>query len=183
MKKILLVGLLLVAFLRIEAQNYSDDPETGTKNKETSGNRFYTGGGIALQIGSVTILGISPTLGYKITESFSVGLGVKYLYYSEVYSTGRSSASIYGASPFARYLITESVFAYTEYEFINIVYKDPGYALNDQMSLESFFVGGGYRQEVTNNSWFYLLVLFNLNNTPNTIYQNPVLRMGIEIGL
>jgi hypothetical protein len=47
----------------------------------------------------------------------------------------------------------------------------------------SFFVGGGYNQRIGGNTAMYIMILWNLNDTPNSPYVNPIIRVGFSAGL
>ncbi len=55
--------------------------------------------------------------------------------------------------------------------------------MTEMQQFNSFFVGGGYLQRIGGNSGMYFLVLWNLNDTPNSPYTNPVIRIGFNIGM
>jgi hypothetical protein len=44
-------------------------------------------------------------------------------------------------------------------------------------------VGGGIKQEIGVNSFLTLMLLYNLNETVNSPYSNPVIRVGFAVGL
>jgi len=146
-------------------------------------NKLYTGGGVGLQIGGVTLIEVSPILGYIITNKLSVGIGASYQFMKiREYNI---SSNTYGGSVFSRYTIWRNIFAHAEYELLNFenitLYNNV--ISKQRMYVSSLFVGGGYRQMIGENSAMVLLVLWNLNETPYTPYTNPILRIGVEIGL
>ena len=146
-------------------------------------NKLYTGGGVGLQIGDVTLIEVSPILGYNITKNLSIGIGASYQFMKiREYNI---SSNTYGGSVFGRYTIWRNIFAHAEYELLNFenieLYNNVIH--KQRMNVSSLFVGGGYRQMIGENSAMVLLVLWNLNETPYTPYTNPVLRVGVEIGL
>jgi hypothetical protein len=51
------------------------------------------------------------------------------------------------------------------------------------VEVNSFFVGGGYRQPVSNRVAIDFLLLFNLNDSYNSPYSNPIFRLGVGVGL
>jgi hypothetical protein len=54
---------------------------------------------------------------------------------------------------------------------------------SQMIELNSIFVGGGYRQPVSNRVAIDLLILFNLNDSYNSPYSNPIFRLGVGVGL
>ena len=148
-------------------------------------SRLFFGGGFGLQFGSVTLIELSPLVGYKVTPKFGIGLSptYKYYHYNDYYGPSNDlSTNVYGGSIFARYSIFESVFAHVEYESLFYNTSTPAYpTLREQFN--SFFVGGGYMQNFSMNSGMYLMVLWNLNDTPDSPYINPVFRVGFNVGM
>ena len=152
-------------------------------------NRLFTGGNLGAQFGTSTFLDISPILGYYITDKFSAGIGAIYQYagYKDrTFPAYNSNTSIYGGKLFLRYNIIESIFAHAEYEALNLEteYFDP---MNYRHSTPRFFVhsiliGGGYRQPIGDYSSINLMVLYNINETIDSPYRNPIIRMGFDIG-
>lgn len=172
-------------------------------------DRIFTGGSLGLQLGNwFTLVDVSPVAGYYITPRFAVGTGFTYKYYKQkdLYyitlingevRTYDHVANIYGGSLFFRYYFSSesiqffnNLFAHTEYEYLNYNYHD--YSLNENYSevvktkrtrdISSYFVGAGLRQFVSQNSFLYLLVLWNLNETIYSPYDNPIIRVGINVG-
>ncbi len=175
--KILTFIFLSTISLIAVSQNDSLPKENPFKNK------FYTGGGFGLQIGNVTFIGVSPILGYNVTQNFSVGIGANYQYTD--YRQYDFSVNTYGGSVFGRYTIWRSIFAHAEFEMLKMQYPE---LINNQinkkwMNVSSLFAGGGVRQMIGENSSLVLLVLWNFNETPYSPYSNPVFRIGFEIGL
>ncbi len=173
--------LLFFAGISVSAQNFNRDEEPGFKGP-FSWDRFYFGGGLGLQIGDVTLIDVSPLIGYNITQQLSVGLSPTYKYYSykDYYLNREISSNIFGAALFSRFDIIYGLFAHAEYEQLYVRYNDYP---NLNYEPWSFFVGGGYKQSIGGRGFAYILVLWNLNETPESPYANPVFRVGFGVGL
>ncbi len=116
--------------------------------------------------------------------------------------------NVYGGRIFSRYYlgsiftneILANLFAHVEYEYLtyHMPYKNAGpppdgtivdpynyyYKPGNQvMEFNSFFVGGGYRQTLGGRFYVDIMILFNLNDTYNSPYANPVIRLGFGTGL
>ena len=162
--------------------------QVNTEDFNQKGNfrsRLFFGGGFGLQVGSVTLIELSPLVGYKVTPKFALGLSPTYKYYkyNDYYGSSNDlSANVWGGSIFARYSIFQNVFAHVEYEtlYYNTQLSGNPYYLRQY---NSFFVGGGYNQQIGGNSAMYFLLLWNLNDTPESPYINPVIRIGFTIGM
>jgi len=108
-----------------------------------------------------------------------VGLGANYMYYEE--KRANFSTSIYGGRVFGQYVFSElPLLGHVEAELINV----PNYN-NTRLNIYNFYVGGGLKQQLSDNSYFYILGLWNLNETEESFFiqPNPVVRIGIAVGL
>jgi hypothetical protein len=115
-------------------------------------------------------------------------------------------SNVYGGGVFLRYYLNSlfdnflgNLFAHVEYEYQyytrpytysamgngNILdpYGNTYVRGNEAIEINSFFVGGGYRQPVANRVSLDFLVLFNLNDSYNSPYSNPIFRIGVGVGL
>jgi len=152
------------------------------ENTKKTDNRFFTGGGIGLQFGNLTLVDISPLIGYKLTEKWTIGLAGTYKYYRYREYHYDVKTDIYGGGVFTRYHFTDYLFGHLEFEYLSIEWYD--FFLNkNRIWIESVFVGGGYRQLIGGNSWSYIMLLYNLNETPYSPYRNPIIRAGFTVGL
>lgn len=186
------ISLLLTVstmFSPVRAQELS-------KNKGKFTDNLFFGGGLGLQFGTLTLIDISPVIGYRVTEKFETGIGLTYKYYKykdyfiDYYSGTRYDlkSNILGGSVFLRYHILDNVFAHTEFESLRYNYTSyysSGTGLLSEPAtaiINSLFVGGGYRQRISQGSYFFIMALWNLNDDALSPYSNPVLRMGVILG-
>ena len=185
----LYIGITFLTLLFVSkitfGQDYNQNYGENTKPKKTFASHLFFGGGLGLQFGSITLIEISPLVGYKITPKFSIGVSptYKYYHYNDYYGQGLDlKTNVFGGSIFSRYFIFENVFAHVEYESLAYKTEVPSYPVTRQQ-YNSFFVGGGYNQRIGGNSAMYILVLWNLNDTQYSPYSNPVIRVGFSVGL
>ena len=172
----------------------------GVKNlnaQRSFGSRIFTGGNLGLQFGSVTLVDVSPMIGYRLTEDIDVGISLTYKYYNykDYYYSNINKqyydlkTNIFGGGVFGRYHFTDNLFAHAEVEYLDFsidtysVYNNGVVKAREKVGITSVFVGGGYKQEIGDNSFFTLMILYNLNETTNSPYTNPVIRAGFGIGL
>jgi hypothetical protein len=180
-KCILLFLFIFSVNSRICAQTEGND----LRPKSDFKSRLFFGGAFGLQFGSVTLIELSPLIGYKITPKFGIGIGPTYKYYryKDYYSpSAYSQTNVFGGSIFARYFIFENVFAHAEYETLFYNTYVPGYP-KEMQQYNSLLVGGGYRQQIGANAGMNIMLLWNLNDTPGSPYTNPVIRIGFSIGM
>ena len=181
--KIQIVKIVLIIFIFFLGINniMCQDFETNSDSKPIFKDRFLTGGGFGLQIGTITLINVTPFIAYKITEKFITGLGFIYEYYSD--KRFNYKTNIYGGSVFARYYVYKDIFAHGEYEILS--YK-PSYSIyqnEDRISVENYLLGLGYRQWIGANSSVNFLILWNFNESVYSLYENPVIRISFGIGL
>jgi hypothetical protein len=144
--------------------------------------RSFIGGNLGIQFGTLTILDVSPFLGYKLTNNLSIGAGFTYQFYKDSRAEPTYSSNIYGGRIFSSYIFIPEVFAYAEYEVLNI--KIPiGYEEYARKNVSSVLVGAGYRQMIGPNLYSDIMILWNLTESPDSPYSNPIYRIGLVIGL
>lgn len=152
--------------------------------------RFYFGGNLGASFGTITFIDVSPMVGYRITPSFSVGVGATYQYWKDSRYTPDFKQSIYGGRLFSRYVIAEdflgagNLFAHAEYEqlYAKVPYDDPNTGLRKERTepFPSFFIGGGLAFPIGSRSAFTISALYNPFYDENqTIYGTPLqIRVG-----
>ncbi len=187
MRKSLYILLFIYSFVTISAFAQTDSINgRPAKEHRPLKDRFYFGGNLGLQFGNQTYIDISPLVGYKITEKFSAGLGITYIYYKQRfpnYPQYNYETSIYGGRVFSRYYIIENLFAHTEIEMLNMEVFDVIKYEYKRKNILSPFVGAGYVQRFGQSSGIYIMLLYNLNDTPDSPYSNPVIRIGVNLGI
>jgi hypothetical protein len=174
--------------------------------------RLSVGGNVGLQIGSVTGITIAPEVRIRTVDQLNVGLRFIYQYYSYkhyFYDTAENTdkpykSNVYGGGIFLRYYLSSmldgflgNIFAHIEYEYLSFVqpyvlnpvgtiidpYGNTYVPGNTVVEVNSIFVGGGYRQPLSNRVSLDLMLLFNLNESNNSPYSNPIFRLGVGVGL
>lgn len=193
----LLIFISMTSFCQVDGP---DNSQNVLKDRNMPGysftDRLIYGGSIGLQFGSITLLDLSPVIGYRITPKLEAGVGATYKYYryKDFYldqTTGESfdlKSNILGGSVYTRYHFLENFFAHVEYERLKYNYDELYYSGSTMMRqanhvyVNSLFVGGGLSQRISQHSYFYIMALWNLNNDAMSPYSNPVLRMGVLLG-
>jgi hypothetical protein len=142
--------------------------------------RMDFGGYLGAQFGDITLINISPLVGYRVLESFHVGLGFTYQFYKDNYYDYKSSA--YGVNVYARYFVWRDLFAHAEYApvYYDNVYTGTYY---EGAWFHDVLLGGGYRQWIGNKAFMTLMILWNVNEQLYSPYQNPVIRIGFGAGI
>lgn len=143
--------------------------------------KIGVGGNLGLRFGDITYVEASPVVGYRLTSFLMPGIGASYRYISYRYSNyGRYSNHVYGGSVWMRAYVAPMVFGYAEYEVLNGEW-DPLWQPDIRYNITTTFIGGGYSQENGRTS-SYIMVLFATGQDGNSLYWNPVIRIGFMIG-
>ncbi len=176
----LILSLTIVVVTDTNAQYVEESPLAG----QTFAQRLYYGGNLGLQFGTQTSIELSPMVGYRITSKLSAGVGLKYQYYQSRYYGTVYETNNYGGSVFGRFDAIHGLFAYSEYELLNLDRWDAQPWEAQRVNVGSFFVGGGYAQRVGGRASMSIMVLYNLTETRYTPYaNNPIFRVGIGVGI
>lgn len=147
---------------------------------------FFTGGNFGLQLGTVTMIDVSPQAGYYLLENISVGTGFTYQYISDRRYHPSLDINVYGGRFFTRAYLPffNSLFAHGEIEYL--WYKTDVFNSARRMEwieVPSYLAGPGFRQFIGGRSSINLMVLWNFYESQYTMYSNPVIRVGFDLGL
>ncbi len=156
MNKLTKIGFLMILFslvlciATVDAQNYGRGKKKKKKKKpartektddyfDESGSfahRLWYGGGLTLFFtGNSFNIGVTPMVGYKITDQISVGPRFKIDYYQEkLYGEFNYKSTSWGTGLFTRGKLFQNVFAHVEYEYENL--EVPDYIGNGQLQLD-----------------------------------------------
>ena len=164
------------------------------KEKPRLNERLFFGGMLALQIGSYTAIEVSPLVGYRLTPRLSLAAGIKYEYLSNKQVGYNFSTHIYGFRTFTRYHLIPNLadllggginlglFAQLEYEGLSLerqYFDYPAYPPDGRFWLSSVLIGGGISVPTGARGAVNFSILYNLNETANSIYyNNPIIRFG-----
>jgi len=184
MKTLFLTLAMLPAFIFVFGQNYTSGQNGGeTQSDFYSPSKVYYGGGLNLTFGSITEVGISPLVGYKVTPQFSVGSQLTYQYFKYDRSNYDYSATNYGASLFSRYRFVPQVYGHIEFSMMNYEFQDY-YGGSNREWVPFLFVGGGFSQPISNNTWVNAQLLFDVIQDENSPFEDwePFYSIGIGVG-
>lgn len=159
--KLSLIPLLLCMFLfsEVHAQELKGVPFK---------DRVYMGGGFGAWFSSdYSFVELSPAAGYMITPKLSAGVGITYRYIDRryFYSNGDSfkhGSSSYGGRLFARMNLFGPLFAYGEYESINIEFPYGNDFVREWVP--GVFLGGGFMQPMGRKGGVGIMILYNFQH-------------------
>ncbi len=151
-------------------------------------DRIYFGGGGGFNVSSnQTNISISPQIGYKVTDRYSVGVGIIYQYV-KIKQPVDASLSNFGWSVFNRFNITNQFFAYAEFERLRFEYFTSfSPERTSKSSYNSLLIGGGYSEQLGGRASFNVMALYNIlydESDDARPYNSPwVIRAGVGIGI
>ncbi|MGB5847870.1 MAG: hypothetical protein WBH40_05240 [Ignavibacteriaceae bacterium] len=172
---------------QIDSTTVKEETKSETTKQVSKENRWYYGGTIGFSFwNDYTYIGIYPLVGYKVTPQFSIGGKIGYSYYN--YHNTDLSTNNYGGSVFTRYRVIPQF--YLHGEFVYFSYEQQTYDLQTrQYGTERNWVpflllGGGFSQNVGQNVWAYVEVLFDVLQDENSPYEgwDPFISIGVGVG-
>lgn len=165
---------------------------------------FGGGAGFGLVSGAYTI-GISPILGYRITDDFSAGIGLGYQYtrvkngivvqgvFNQPTIYKHYNAHYFNPNVWLRYLIWRNIFAQAEYQ--QNIFTENTYFYNtaatpaelvkgsQSLTIPRMLLGGGLRQPMGPRASFVIMALYDVLDHPDLVYNDRlVFRMGVNFG-
>jgi len=212
-KVVLLFLILIIYSSSAGAQDSIPSLSAKPRNPDSFWRRVSIGGNLGFQFGSVTGITVSPEMSVRTVDYLYVGIRMLYQYYNyknyfwdiDTQSYLSYESSVYGGGIYLRYYLHSlfpdnfagNLFAHVEYEYqtytrpytvspgghIYDPYGNPYMVGKEKVEINSLFVGGGYRQPISNRVAMDLLILFNLNDSYNSPYSNPIFRLGVGVGL
>ena len=198
MRKILFI--LFILSVQVSFGQYTSEESNEKINplsKLSFKDRLYTGGNVAFNITSISGIPIyffetSPFVGYKVTQQFSLGAGVKYIYIGS--KQANFKYSVYGGNIFSRYKFTESLYAHAEFEVLRAYNRDPNSpSQGERATVPMLFAGAGYNYSIGGTVNLQIMLLYDFIDNINSPYQGnfmfgalgpPIIyRVGISIGM
>jgi len=181
--------LFILSYTGFSAVSYSQNVRVAkpVDFSEVFESKWVTGGDFGLGFTTNTsYIGIAPQLGYRLSNRTEAGARIIYNYFGAKDRAAKFRSHNYGAGIYASYDVYRGVLAHAETELLSyrpIYMTANGLIQQDRRLIHSIFAGGGYRQYFSAKSYSTILVLFNLNETLDSPYNNPTIRIGIGIGL
>ena len=184
--------VLLLAFgVSLSSFGQFGQPASGnTKDDFKMQKRIFIGGGLGFGISSYsTSLMVAPEVGYRLSPSFDIGMRFNYTYYRYNDAPLKYSTNNYGLAGFVRYYLFffRDLFLQAEYEALNYeqVYVNNFLEVDhkERVWVSGLFVGGGYRQWIGNSAFIGITVLWNLLDSIDSPYSNPIFRIGVGVGI
>jgi len=163
--------------------NASKAPVEKSKNQQQKQSKIYYGGYINLMFGTYTVIGVEPMLAYKLTPRLSFGTKLTYEYIHEKQGSYVYEESNYGFSLFNRFRVTQKLYTHFEYSSMNYKFYNE-VSTGERKWVPFLFLGGGFSQPVSQNTWFNAEVLFDVLQNENSPYKDwePFYSVGFGVG-
>ena len=208
MRNLIFVLLLSVGVTVASAQDvYTSSGKPGYHKKEQKKKKGYDpdkliiGGSLNGGFGNGYVnAGISPILGYRLTDHFSAGIGLGYQFYQEPeyvdpnnpYHASYAYENIVFPSIWGRYFVYRNIFTdvTVEYDFINV--KQPGYDHYGNLGTQKLNVtntclllGVGIKQPLGGRVFAYAELIYDVLQGTYSPYPQgaPDLRIGFGVGM
>jgi len=157
------------------AQNYLslDDLEDEHRGMFFGGNLSFSGK-------PTRTVGVSPVFGIHIFPDFGVGLGADYFYAKR----NENQINSYGGKVFFQYHITKSLYAKSQFSYLNYngTWLDTRY---DSQFVPYLFVGGGFQRPITSRAILELELLFDVLQDESSVFDSgqPIFNAGLLFAL
>lgn len=162
-----LASLVTVSQTNRPMKTKKDKPKIAWKDS------LYYGGNLGLQLtGNGSLVDISPNIGYKFNKYASVGLqgiftNITYRY-NQTYTY---KYMFYGAGTFVRLKPLPYLFLQAEYDVLSV--PDSYSIVASKRTIADVYLAGlGLRNQMGQNSCYYLLLMYEFMPTPNSPYTN-----------
>jgi len=179
MKRMILILVLSAMVLNISGQVDKVKDTEQKKGKKPFKERLVTGGDVILSFGTNgTQIGLSPLLGYRVTDKYTAGIGATYIYGSFPGFTSQ----ILGGRVFNRLMVFDQFFLQGEFEYNDFNQKIKLFRDKINYSFPAILAGAGYRSSIGGRSSVSFMVLYDILQDPKSFYQGPIIRGGVNIG-
>lgn len=162
----------------VPSSHSTSNKETIKKQRGPIKDNLVVGGGLDLRFGDYTMIGVTPLVGYTVTDDFIVGGIFTYRYFKD--NLSNYTTNTYGVAPFARFFVYQGLFIHAEYEMLNGEF----YYRQGNVWVNSFLVGLGYGSRIGDKGFIGFYALWNLTEDENyQIYNQPTFRISFGVGL
>lgn len=195
------IFVVLMAFSSFHSFAQLDEQKKEEKKGGFKKEKLFTGGSATAGLSSYsTILGITPQLGYSLTNWADAGItfNLNYTSQRDYQDYGdKLRQTVYGPGAFVRLFPVNFLFASAQYEynFIHLKYIPSGNSsylpAKNNITASSLLLGAGYAggRYRGNNTYYFLSVSWDVLGDKNSPYidglgrSSPIIRAGYNIGL
>lgn len=188
------LALSIFLFQPIVVSLYSQD-----EDRYEAPGKIYIISEFGLVVGNVISIDVGPAVGYHLTERISAGIGGRYEFFRKIDDFTREElirTDIFGGRVFTRALLVPDlrdiipfniplgIVAQAEFEVLSL--ENEAFGSDPDITEGRFWypailAGGGITQQTSERSYMNFLVLWELTNSSNSPYFNPLIRFGFQI--
>ncbi|MCU7617573.1 hypothetical protein NZ698_10220 [Chryseobacterium sp. PBS4-4] len=175
MKKLFISLLILISGLSFSQFSVAT-PASDT-------NKWTFGGGLGVGFGSNSYfnLQVSPRVGYRLTNDLEAGLmGSVSWQTSDFYKS-----TMFGFGPFVNYYFARSFYVSGNLQHYFVNYEDKFYDFKNNQQETALYLGGGYMQQIGNNSFMQIGLMYNVLYKENSsVFSGGLIpSVGFVVGL
>lgn len=179
-KNINMKKLFISSFILISGLLFSQ-VAVGKPAAET--NKWTFGGGLGVGFGSNSYfnLQVAPRVGYRLTNDLEAGLiGSVSWQTSDFYKS-----TMFGFGPFVNYYFARSFFVSGNLQHFFVNYEDKFYDFKNNQQETALYLGGGYMQQIGNNSFMQIGLMYNVLYKENSsVFSGGLIpSVGFVVGL
>jgi hypothetical protein len=184
MKKLLLSVLFLIVSVSLYAQDTTKVAQPAPYAKKSS--KWFFEGSVSLSLGTISHVGITPLIGYRITPKFHAGATLSYFHgWDKTYTDNPAESNLFGGSVFARWAPVKEFFLQVEPAMYSYkVYTS--ITTNEVKAVPFIFVGAGYNYYINPKVFLIFEAKVDILNDKNSPYRNewhPFFNAGVGIAL
>ncbi|NPA37491.1 MAG: hypothetical protein GXO47_11655 [Chlorobi bacterium] len=189
MKRILIVLYILLSEVYVFSQEqvYGGVPrvDNGLEEQRISfKDRLSLGGNLGLMFGSYTNIVVAPVMGIRWSKRFASEVGIEYNYTKDSRYEPDYTYNQYGGRISGQFFVTPELYAHAEFAGLSMeqYYLNAG---KERNFVPFLYLGAGYRQYVSGNSYVSFRIMFDVLNDKNSPYSpgEPFYSVGFGIGL
>lgn len=176
--------LLVITCFLISSFAFAQEEES-TDSKGEILDKLVFGGNIGGGYSNGWNLNISPTVGYKLTNSTVAGVGVSYIYsdFNNSYYSYRSKFNVTGGRVFLQQLLINNLYARAEYEYLDYsirLFSNDGRIVSETRGqAPGLLLGGGYTTSFGYGLGFNMELLYNVMYRADVSpYPSPIIIRG-----
>jgi len=182
MKILLKLNLFMLFFIQAhllfaQFEEFENEDKQKEEKSFSLSDRIFFGGDFGLQFGTITSINVSPQVGYRFTNWLNAGITGTYIYYSD--KRYNYQTSIYGGGIFTQIIPVKFLLLHAEVSYLNLD-SYTNYPNIKRVWDMPVLVGGGYRMPVGEKGSINYMILWNINETENSPYSNPIIRLNFN---
>jgi hypothetical protein len=161
--------------------------QDGERQKLPFKERIVFGADFGLSFGSFTYIKLAPTVGYRVTNRLTAGVGPIFIYARDKIFDVESS--IYGGKSYGSFTIYQGtqkenrlgigdLMIHAENEVVNV----DKFEVSDRIWIDNLLLGGGLYQPIGGRFGVSIFVLWDVTQNLYSPYfgQNPVFKFGLN---